>query len=105
MSRKQAMSKGVKARLKSERVQEELAKLNWRLLPRRVGIDRVRQFDSSEAAEAYAGFVCRLAIAKEQPVTVGLSGTKVVVTLHGLPVRGRSGGLTEAVFGLAAELG
>jgi hypothetical protein len=97
----------VKARLKSERVQKELAKLNWRLLPNRIGIDRVRQFDSNAAAEAYAGFVCRLAISKEQPVTVGLSGTKVVVTLHGLPVRGRSrsGGLTEDVFSLAAELG
>jgi pterin-4a-carbinolamine dehydratase len=96
----------IKERLKAERIQDALRKLpGWLLLKEKMGIDRVRQFDSVAGAEAYAGFVCRLASARNQPVTVGLSATKVVVTLHGHPVRGCSGGLTDAVFNLAAEIG
>jgi pterin-4a-carbinolamine dehydratase len=96
----------IKAQLKAERIQEELAKLpGWELVRKRVGIDRVRQFDSVAAAEAYAGFVCRLASSQNQPVMVGLSDRKVVVTLHGHPVRGNSGGLNDTVFSLAAEIG
>jgi hypothetical protein len=42
---------------------------------------------------------------RRQPVTVKLWEGGVVVTLHGKPARGCTGGLTEPVFTLAGLIG
>lgn len=92
--------------LKPERVQQHLARLpRWRLRPDGRGIERVREHRSTRGASRFAGNVCRLAAAQGQPVTVGLQGSKVAVTLTGHPRRGCTGGLTDAVFHLAELIG
>jgi pterin-4a-carbinolamine dehydratase len=105
-------SKPVKANLKSERVQdpEQTAERlqavpGWKLGDDWQAIHRVKEFESSTAAEAFASFVGRLATAKHQPVNIALAGKLVGVTLTGHPTNGCVGGLTPAVFKLAAMIG
>jgi pterin-4a-carbinolamine dehydratase len=105
-------SKPVKAYLKSERVEdpEELQERlqdvpEWKLGNDRQAIHRVKNFESLAAAEAFAVFVGRLATAKQQPVNIALAGKLVGVTLTGHPAKGCVGGLTSAVFKLAAMIG
>ena len=95
-----------KLELKPERVQEMLARLpGWSLWPEGLGIQRVREYASTEGAKSFAAQVCNLASVQNQPVIVGLDGSKVVVTLTGHPVRGCTGGLTDPVFHLAELIG
>ncbi|MEA2563653.1 MAG: Pterin 4 alpha carbinolamine dehydratase [Acidobacteriota bacterium] len=95
-----------KLELKPERVQEMLARLpKWSLRPDGRGIERVREHASLKGAKSFASQVWRLASVQNQPVTIGLDGSKVVVTLTGHPVRGCTGGLTDPVFHLAELIG
>jgi len=94
-----------KANLKAERIQEALRKAPGWSLRGEDAIHRTRQFASLAEAEAYASFVGRLAACKSQPVTIAFNGKRVAVTLTGHPVKGCVGGLTKAVFKLAAILG
>lgn len=95
-----------KLELKPERVQQMLARLpGWSLRPDGRGIERVREYAGTEGARSFAAQVCNLASVQGQPVTVGLLGSKVVVTLTGHPVRGCTGGLTDPVFHLAELIG
>ena len=96
----------VRMNLKPERVQELLRLVpGWRLRPDGVGIETRRMFTQPSAAGAFAAQACRLAMLRNQPVMVRLWKGHVVVTLHGHPVRGYVGGLTEKVFDLAAHIG
>ena len=95
----------VKADLKAERVQEALRGLPGWSQTGEDAIQRTRQFTNLAEAETYASFVGKLATCKRQPVTIALTGNRVAVTLTGHPVRGCTGGLTKAVFKLAAILG
>lgn len=95
-----------KAYLKSERVQDALAKLpGWRLSPDGGALQQSKSFDDVKAALAYIWLVCRLAAGHSQPVEVRLLGEKVVVKLQGHPVRGCTGGLGKPVFNLAEMIG
>jgi pterin-4a-carbinolamine dehydratase len=96
----------VRMNLKPERVQELLLRVpGWRLRPDGVGLETRRRFSQPGAASTLAAQACRLAMLRNQPVMVKLWGGHVVVTLHGHPVRGFVGGLTEKVFDLAALIG
>ena len=96
----------VQDRLKAERVQEALTALpGWGLAPGGRAIDRVRTFASPGAAACYASFALKLAGCHQQPVALSLSAGQVVLTLSGPPRQGAQGGLTAAVFDLAASLG
>ena len=95
-----------KLELKPERVQEEMARqLGWAKREGMLGIHRARKFASYLEAEAYVAFVFRMAAHRRQPVSVTQSGRKVSITLTGRPGRHRAAGLTNAVYGLACELG
>ncbi len=95
-----------KAHLKPERVQELLMKLpGWRLGAEGRGIQRRRQFRSHAKAQAFVGFVGKLATGLRQPVTIALAGKRVDLILPGHPVKGRTGGLTDNVFDLAGLIG
>jgi pterin-4a-carbinolamine dehydratase len=95
-----------KLQLKAERVQQHLARLpRWALGPDGRGIERVRKHTSTRRATEFAALVCRLASTQRQPVTVGLEGRKVVVTLTGHRMHGCVGGLNDAVFHLAELIG
>ena len=107
-------SKPVKAYLKSERVQDQepeqlqerlQAVPEWQLGDDGQAIHRVKEFESSAAAEAFASFVGKLATMKRQPVNIALTGKLVGVTLTGYPPKGCVGGLTPGVFKLAAMIG
>ena len=95
-----------KLELKPERVQQMLARIpRWGLKSDGLGIERIRKHASNKGAAEFAALVCKLASTQRQPVTVGLEGRKVVVTLTGHPVRGCTGGLTDPVFHLAELIG
>ena len=92
--------------LKPERVQQLLLKLpGWRLGREGRAIERRRQFTSLAEAQAFVARVGKLATRHRQPVTIGLSGKRVNVSLAGHPVKRRAGGLTNEVFNLAGLLG
>ena len=96
----------VRMNLKPERVQQLLAKLpGWALRHDSQAIVRARMFTTPQGAGAFARNACWLATKLNQPATVSLAGTKVTVTLTGHPVRGCTGGLTDAVFKLAGRIG
>jgi hypothetical protein len=95
-----------KAWLKAERVQEFLRDLpGWEACSEVCGIRRLREFQCAAEAEAFAGFALKLAARRKRPVSVRLAGRQVFVTLWGNPALISMGGLTEAMFNLAGELG
>ncbi|HYN20942.1 MAG TPA: 4a-hydroxytetrahydrobiopterin dehydratase [Thermoanaerobaculia bacterium] len=105
-------SKPVKANLKSERVQDtnrlqrDLQDIpEWKLGEDSQAIHRVKEFRSLAAAEAFVGFVGKLATLTRQPVTLALAGKLVGVTLAGHPVVGCTGGLNKTVIRLAGMIG
>jgi pterin-4a-carbinolamine dehydratase len=106
LSEEPLITQPVKTDLKAERVQDSLRAIpTWSLDETGTAIRRTRQFGRLAEAEAYAGFVGTLASSKRQPVTVTLAGKRVEITLTGQPQQGRAGGLTKAVFKLAALIG
>jgi hypothetical protein len=96
----------VRMNLKPERVQQLLLGVpSWKLREDGRGIETLRRFSHPGAASTFAAQACRLAMLRRQPVSVKLWGGEVVVTLHGCPARGCTGGLTEPVFHLAGLIG
>lgn len=96
----------VRMDLKPERVQEALKSLPaWKLRRDGLAIESVRKCANSQRASSFAAHACRLASKLGQPAKVRIKGKKVVVTLTGHPVRGCTGGLTDAVFKLADLIG
>lgn len=95
-----------RAHLKSERVQNRLRELQaWELADEGEALRHVRKFVNPGDAEAWVNFVIQLAGSYRQPVTVGLAGRKVEVTLTGHPARGFvKGGITNPVIDLAEAL-
>jgi pterin-4a-carbinolamine dehydratase len=90
-------------KLKPERVQEELKKMpGWKLMPDGKAISRLREFGHPAGASKWASFVAELARWDHQPVHLGISGTRVLLTL---PYRNGTSGLTAAVFDFARQLG
>jgi hypothetical protein len=96
----------VRARLKSERVEEALkAMQGWKAAPGTRAINRVKSFPTSDVARLYSSFVTGLAGALKLPVAVHVWEGHVVVTLHAPRSHGRIGPLTEEVLGFGKLLG
>lgn len=92
--------------LKPERVQEALLRLpSWKLRQDALEIESTRRFATSQRASSFAAYSCRMASKMGQPLKVDLVGEQVIVSLKGHPVRGCTGGLTDAVFRLADLIG
>ncbi len=89
--------------LKPERIEEELKSMPaWRLMPDGKAIGHSRGFTQAGGAAKFAAFVAELAAADRQPVHLGVSGNRVLLTLT---CRKRANGLTAAVFDFARQLG
>lgn len=96
----------VRMELKPERIQLMLGRLpGWALRQDGRAIVRTRLFTTPEAAYAFIRNACWLGAKLKQPMTVRLAGTEATVVLPGHPVRGCTGGLTDAVFNLAELIG
>ena len=96
----------VRMNLKPERVQQLLLGVpSWRLRKDGRGLETLRRFSHPGAASTFAAQACRLAVLHRQSVMVKLWEGDVVVSVHGHPVRGCTGGLTEPVFKLAGLIG
>lgn len=94
----------VTAYLKSERVEQRMKLLpGWKIRKDGTAMDRVRRYGDATSAAGFAGFVCKLAATHKQPVTVGLAGKQVVVTLTGHRVH--NGGINDNVLDLAEAIG
>jgi hypothetical protein len=82
----------IDARLKAERVEQRLQQMpEWSLSPGGGGIDRARKLASPFGAADYATFVLREAARTRQKVQIGLSGSRVMVTVLA-PSRGQHRG-------------
>jgi pterin-4a-carbinolamine dehydratase len=93
-------------KLKAERVQDKLLLLpEWRLVPGRKALDRVREFPDPVTASSFAGFVNDFAARYGQPAKVVLHGARVTVTLQGRRVAGGGRELTDEVLAFARALG
>lgn len=89
-------------RLKSERVQLRLRRLNgWRMQPEGKAIDRVRQFGDPLVAALYLAFAGMLARQSNQPLRLSMTGSTICMALTG---RSQSG-LTDEVLDVAEQLG
>jgi pterin-4a-carbinolamine dehydratase len=89
--------------LKPERIQEELRTMSaWKLMPDGKTIGHTRGFAQASGAAKFATFVAELAAVDRQPVHLGISGNRVLLTL---PHRNGTSGLTAAVFDFARQLG
>jgi pterin-4a-carbinolamine dehydratase len=87
----------------AEGVQEELKTMPaWRLAPDGKAIGHTRELLQAAGAAKFAGFVADLAAVDHQPVHLGISGNRVLLTL---PHRNGTSGLTAAVFDFARQLG
>jgi hypothetical protein len=96
----------VEERLKAERVQLRLKRMpGWGVALQGRGIDRVKDLGTAESAADYAGFVLRKAARESQVVRVELRGTRLVITVIGLPHLGARGGITENLLDFAVTLG
>jgi len=92
--------------LKAERVQLLLKGVPaWTLLPGSHALGRVREFAVPSHAEAFAGYVAKLSLTERLPVTINLTPSQVIVTVHGLPQLGCAAALTAEVFALAGAIG
>jgi hypothetical protein len=93
-------------RLKSERVEETLKAMpGWRLAQGGKAINRAKAFPTPEVARLYSNFITGYACAVGLPVVVNVAGGQVLVSLHAIRSRGRTGQLTEGVLELARRLG
>jgi len=91
-------------KLKSERVQEELAAMGWEPDANVLTFGRVLKFPAARVAGSYAAFVTELAGKSGQPVTVTLSGKQLTVTLLSRSRKGRPSGWSSAVLEFAKRL-
>jgi hypothetical protein len=89
--------------LKLERVQEELRKLpNWQLDAGGKAIESTRDLPSAQASGEFGAWVIGLAGAQGLTVSVSVASGRARVRLSS-PVA--CGGLTQAVFDLARQIG
>ena len=96
----------LQARLKSERVQEELKSMpGWRLAPGGKAINRAKAFPTPEVARLFNSFVTGYAGAVGLPVMTSIAAGQILITLHAPRNRGRAGLVTEAVLEFARRLG
>jgi pterin-4a-carbinolamine dehydratase len=96
----------IKARLKSERVQDMLKEVpDWKLQSDLRGLDRVRSFPTSEIAVSFAAFAEKLATHSKVTLAAHVLSGKVLLSLHNAGSRGRLNQVNEAVFALAKQLG
>jgi len=91
-------------KLKSERVQEELAAMGWQPDPNVRTFGRMLKFPASSVAGSYAAFVAELAGKAGQPVSVTLAGKQVTVTLLSRSRKGRPSRWSNAVLDFARRL-
>jgi pterin-4a-carbinolamine dehydratase len=94
----------VEERLKSERVQSRLRRMQgWKKQKGGKEIDRVREFPDALSAAVFLAFSALLARKAGLPLRASLQGDTVVLALSG---SAKSGGiLTEDVLNLAEQLG
>jgi pterin-4a-carbinolamine dehydratase len=96
----------VKARLKSERVEDMLKEVpGWQLQHGDLALDRVRSFPTSEIAVTFAAFAEKLATHAKVTLSAHVLGGTVLLTLHNLGVRGRLNPVNLATIALAKQLG
>jgi pterin-4a-carbinolamine dehydratase len=92
-------------KLKSERVQQELATLSgWLLLPNGRVIERSLRFTSERSASTYAAYVSAWAGDLGQPVNLEMNRKTLTVKLFAPLSNGRFTRLDEAVLGFARQL-
>lgn len=92
-------------KLKSERVQEELATLDgWSLQSNGKVIERAFHFPSERSACTYASYVSAYAGDVGQPVNLEMNGKKLTVKLFAPLSNGRFTLLDKAVMGFARQL-
>ena len=97
--------KEAEAKLKSERVEERLLAMpEWRLTLEDKAITRVKELPTSQVAMLYSAYVTGLAAASNLPVSVNVTGGRVLVTLFARRNRGRFTNLTESVLDLAQRI-
>lgn len=91
--------------LKPERIQEEINRIlpGWRVLPRALGIERLRFFPSPRVARSFATYVIDLADEMGQPCTVTPEGNHIRISLTGRRVANRHG-VTQAVIHFAQRI-
>jgi len=95
-----------KTALKMEQVKGLLKDMpGWKLILENQALGRVREFAIPAHAEAFAGYVAKLALAERLPVTLKLTPSQVIVTVHGVPQNGRAAALTDEVIALADAIG
>jgi hypothetical protein len=91
-------------RLKSERVQEQLAAMGWVAGAGVHTFVRSVRFTTPRVAGAYAAYVKALADQAGQRVKLQVTGRQVLVTLLGRAVTGRQSAWTKAVLDVAKRL-
>lgn len=95
----------VQERLKSERVQQRLKRMQgWRLQSGGRALDRVRQFPDEAVAASYLAYASLLAGRSGHPLRASVVGNQVVLVLLGRSAR-PGAGITEEVLDLAEQLG
>ncbi len=92
-------------KLKSERVQEELkAMAGWALAHEEQAVENVKTFATPGHAGLYGAFAIQSAAASGYPVTVGLSGNQVCVTVFAPEIDGCLGEVSLPVLAFARQL-
>lgn len=90
------------AKLKSERVQEELQKMpGWKAVSRFRALSRTRLFTHPQAAARFAGFASELAAMEGHALTLGISGNRVALTVE----RRNRNGINMPLIEFARQLG
>ena len=90
------------AKLKSERVQEELQSMpGWKPLSEYQALSRTRDFRQPQAAARFAAFAFELAAMERQALTLGITGGRVTLTVER---RGRNG-INMPLIDFARQLG
>lgn len=91
-------------RLKSERVQEQLAAMGWVADASVHTFARTVRFTTPRVAWAYAAYVKALADHAGQQVKLQVTGRQVLVTLLGRAITGRQSAWTKTVLNIAKRL-
>ena len=90
------------AKLKSERVQEELQTMpGWKPLSQYRALTRTRNFRQPQAAARFAAFAFELAAMESQALTLGITGGRVTLTVE----RRSRNGITMPLIDFARQLG
>ena len=98
------IGKGVDERLKSDRVQARLKRMQgWRMQKGGRAIDRARHFPDALSAATYLAFAALLARQAGLPLHASMQGSRIALALTG---RSKGGaGITDEVLNLAEQLG